>query len=164
MSEFSISRNRFGSISFSGGAGTLIAATQVFKNREIWGIERFILNFSQRNQYEFDFVPTQGFEEGIRRSLHQYLRAAKKFGYGDIIHVEAGLVNVESFKLTMPDNYWERFSPPIFENVVFKKTIIDINDSDSINDALVEIFSTIFDSAGMERPENLHGFPPTTNQ
>ena len=157
---YDYTRNRYGALSYSGGgAGYLIASTQVFRNREIWGVERFILQARQHASYEFNFVPLQAFEEGMLRSMKQYLRAAARFGYGDIVNVEGGMVNVDDFRLAMPSNYVNPFWGPIFENVVSARTTLNRTDEMSINNALVKIFSAVFDQAGAARPRNLHGFP-----
>ncbi len=155
---YSTHRNKYGAITFSGqNAGQLISATQVFKNREIWGVEGFILN--RLTDEDFDYVPTSAFEEGIKRSLNLYLQVAfNKFDYPDVVNVEVGMVNVEDFKLAMPSNYWERFWGPIFENIIVQTTI-DKNDPDTTKTALIKIFDAVFDAAGAKRPQNLYGFP-----
>jgi len=151
-------RNRYGNITYAGeNAGKLIATTQVFKNREIWGVESFILR--RREDRDFDFVPTGAFEEGIIRSLNKYLNIAyDRLNYTDKVHVEAGMVNVEGFKLAMPNNYWNRFWGPIFEDISVQVTV-DRKDPGSVDIALLKIFETVFDSAGAERPKNLGDFP-----
>lgn len=155
---FSGCRNKYGYISFSGeNADRLISTTQVFKNREIWGVEGFILR--RRKDRPFGFVPTGVFEEGLIRSLKSYLNVAyNKLDYPDLVHIEAGMVNINGYKLAMPNNYWDPYWGEIFEDISVK-TSVNKNDPDSINIALLKIFEIVFDSAGHVRPDNLGGFP-----
>ncbi len=159
---YSICRNKYGSITYSGeNAGQLISTTQVFKNREIWGAEAFILR--RRENRDIDFVPTGAFEEGLKKSLNAYIKAAyERLGYTDIIHVEAGMVNVEGFKLAMPNNYWDRYWGPIFEDISVNFTV-NKNVPESVTNGLLKVFEAVFDSAGSERPTNLGGFPEKAN-
>ncbi|NOX65648.1 MAG: hypothetical protein GXO85_07575 [Chlorobi bacterium] len=159
---YSSCRNKYGSITYSGeNSGQLISTTQLFKNREIWGVEAFILH--SREGRDFDFVPTAAFETGLIRSLNAYLNAAyERLGYTHNVHVEAGLVNVEGFKLAMPNDYWERFWGPIFEDITVNFTV-NKNDPESVNNGLLKVFEAVFDSAGSERPANLGGFPVNVN-
>lgn len=149
---YSCRRNKFGAITFSGeNAGRLISATQVLKNREIWGVEGYLLG--KDSDYEFNFVPTGAFERGIRRSLNLYLDVAfNRFNYPDVANIEVGIVNVEDFKLAMPSDYWERFCGPIFEDVRIH-AIVDKNDPETVTLALDKIFNAVFDAAGSDRPE-----------
>lgn len=155
---YSCCRNKYGIITYAGGnAGELFSTTQVFKNREIWGVEAFILR--GREDYDFKFVPTGAFEIGLIRSLNTYLRLAfERLGYPDRVHVKAGMVNVEGFKLAMPADYWDKFWGPIFVDVSVQTTV-NKNEPESVNAALLKIFEAVFDAAGTERPESLHNFP-----
>jgi hypothetical protein len=155
---YSSCRNRYGYITYAGeNAGKLISTTQVFKNREIWGVESFVLR--RREDRDLDYVPTGAFEEGIIRSLNTYLNIAyDRLNYTDKVHIEAGMVNVEGFKLAMPNSYWNRFWGPIFENISVQATV-DKNEPGSVNAALLNIFEAVFDSAGSVRPNNLGDFP-----
>ena len=157
-SGYSYCRNKYGNITYSGeNAGKLISTTQVFKNREIWGVEAFILG--RREDRDIDYVPTGAFESGVIRSLKTYLSiACNRLNYTNIVHVEAGMVNVEGFKLAMPNNYYERFWGPIFEDFSVKATV-NINDAKSVDAALLKIFEAVFDNAGAERPMNYGDFP-----
>ena len=157
---YSFDRNKYGTITYAGeNAGTLIASTQVFKNKEIWGIDAYILR--DRGDYDTSFVPTGAFEEGLIRSLNRYLKVAfEKLDYPDRVHVEAGMVNVQGFNLAMPNSFWEKFWGPMFEDVSVH-SIINKNEPESITTALLKIFEAVFDAAGKVRPEGLYGFPNT---
>ncbi len=154
-------RNQYGAITCSKeSTGKLIATTQLFKSGEIWGIDSSLLR--HRNDFATYFVPTTVFENGIIRSLNIYLKIAfGRLGYSDLVHFEAGLVNVEGFKLAMPQNYIDNFWGPIFEDISIEATI-DRNTPETTNNALMKLFEKVFDSAGMKRPDKYNNFPPST--
>jgi hypothetical protein len=155
---YSNCRNKYGTITYGGeNAGRLMATTQVFKNKEIWGVEAFILR--PREEKGLLFVPTQVFEQGMIKSLNVYTETAwERLGYTDIIHVKAGLINVEGYKLAMPTNYSDNFWGPIFEDINVEFTV-NKHDKDTIKIGLLKLFNSVFDSAGTERPINLYDFP-----
>lgn len=149
-------RNRYGTICYSSDDhATLLATTQVMKNREIWGVDAALFRDKSDRGYDFNFLPTQGFEQGIRRSFREYIAAAKKLGYGRGAIVEAGMVNVDGARLAMSSNYLERFWGPIYENSFFIQVTIDMDENDTIENAVTAIFERVFDAAGHERPGNL---------
>lgn len=152
-------RNRYGMITYGGREGAeLIASTQLFKSREIWGIDAFVLR--PREDYESDYLATGAYESGMIRSLQTYLNIAfEKLGYPDIVHVEAGMVNIDGFKLMMPREYIDHFWGPMYDDFSVKATI-DKNEPETITAALVKILEAVFDAAGHQRPANYNNFPP----
>jgi hypothetical protein len=106
------------------------------------------------------YVPTEAYEEGLRRSLHKYLKAAREsFGYPQHVMVQAGLVNVEGYMLAMPlERVYERFWGPLYENVK-TETLIDTEDANSIERALLTTYEALYEAAGRTRPANLYNFP-----
>ena len=158
---YSHHRNRYGVFTYGGREGAeLIASTQLFKNREIWGVDAFVLR--PRDNFDVDFLATGAFENGMIRSFGEYLkRAFDKLGYPDLIHVEAGMVNVDGFMLAMPNQYFDKFWGPIFEDVSVS-VVIDKNDPETITAVLLKLFEAVFDAAGKERPANYNNFPPMT--
>lgn len=159
-SGYSTDRNKYGAINYEyKGHGDLLATTQVFKNREIWGVEAYAINAGKYRDYGFDFLPIGAFESGLDRSLRQYLEVASdRFDYTGRIHVEAGLVNVKNLKLGMPQRYTPDYWGPIYKDVIVQTTV-DNNEAENVNVALLEIFETVFDTAGAKRPDGL-GFSP----
>ena len=154
---YSYNRNRYGVITYGGArADELIASTQLFKNREIWGVDAFLLK--PRVEKEVDFLPSVAFEDGVARSLRKYLdHAFEKLGYPDIVHLKAGLVNVNGFQLAI-SNVFERFWGPMYEDLSVTTTI-DKNEPPTIDAALLKIFESVFDAVGHERPEHFNNFP-----
>ena len=158
---YSYDRNKYGTISYSGeNAGKLIAVTQLFKNREIWGVESYLLD-RELDEYDFQFIPTQAVEQGFMRSLGNYLACAQeRFDYSDRVHIEAGIVNVVDFRLAIPPDYdFNKFWGPIYEDINVKD-VIESNNQENRNKFLLKLYEKIFDAAGKSRPANLYGFPP----
>lgn len=153
-------RNRFGRITYAaaGVASRLLTSTQVFRNGEIWGVCSWLLR--NREQVKEKFVPIAAFERGMMRSLHTYLKVANEsLEYPDKVHVQAGLVNVQQFRIGMGRNFIEPFWGPIYGDVMVQDSIL-LTDPTTIDSMLLKTFEAVFDAAGAERPENLHNFPP----
>lgn len=68
-----------------------------------------------------------------------------RLNYNDIVHIEAGLVNVEGVMLVMPRDFGDRFWGPIVEDddIVFKTTV-KRNEPETVNAALLKIFERVF--------------------
>jgi len=160
VGSYSFNRNRHGMITYVGErAQELFSSTQLFKNREIWGVNAFLLK--SQEEMEVDFLPSVAYEEGLTRSLRIYLdHAFIKLGYPDIVHVEAGLVNVGGFRLVV-SSILDPHLGPMYGDLSVTSTI-NKNDPPTIDAALLKIFESVFDAVGHERPENFNNFPPAT--
>ena len=145
-------RNRYGFITFSITSNKeLFSSTQVFKNREIWGVESLIL----ANQS----LPIKEFECRLKKSLASYLdKAFNLLRYRDKVQIEAGLVNVKDYRLILNDSY-RNWNENLLENIVQTKACITKSDPDSKTKALLRIFEAVFNAAGLDRPKGLYGFP-----
>jgi hypothetical protein len=146
-------RNRYGMISYSGRKiKSLMHTTQIFKNKEIWGVDAWALSASKRSKtYEFNFLTTAVFERGIRQSLTTYLDTAVYFGYSKIVHIEVGLVNIKGFRLLLPSPVWGEPSHPIFEDVLVKTTT-DLEGNSTYEMAISQIFNKVYEAWGHEWP------------
>ena len=156
---YSFDRNRYGVITHGGRNGSeLVASTQLFKNREIWGVDAFVLR--PRVGHDTKFLATGAYESGMIRSLQTYLNVAfDKLCYPDVVHVEAGMVNIDGFRLAMPRDYsFDEFWGPMYEDFSVT-TFIDKSDPETLDAALLMIFESVFDAAGRKRPANYYNFP-----
>lgn len=152
-------RNKYGLISYNThNEQDVTSSTQVFKNREIWGIDSYSVSKKLRGDKEF--IPTQLVEEGIRKSLNNYLDCAKNtLNYTRVVHIRFGIVGAAGLSLAVPyDHFWEDTIGKIFEDLSITLSI-DSEDEESITEALLTIYELIFDAAGQERPQNLYDFP-----
>ena len=148
-------RNRYGVIGYScNDVGYLEATTQIFKNREIWGVEAYLLATDSRpDNHDIDYVPTGAVKQGIAQSLKTYLKIATALGYPESVHVEFGMVNVNGFRLALSSNFRDKYSDTIFENILLKTTI-NQGGSNRIDMAVSQILNKVYDAAGMESPQN----------
>lgn len=143
-SGWSNHRNRFGHISYAWDASTntLLSTTQVFKTGEIWGVNHYMLRERPPSQR---FIPIPALETRLRSSLTRYLTSARShFGYSPAIHLDFGLVNVNGFILALPDS---TDSDKIFEDIAVSTTL-RADDEASIEAALIEVFSAVYEASG----------------
>jgi hypothetical protein len=71
--------------------------------------------------------------------------------------VEFGLLDLEGVQITVPtEDTWG----PIHTVEVVYRTLLASADPAELNRALLEFFTEVFDKAGYERPQGMHGFPP----
>jgi hypothetical protein len=141
-------RNRYGQIAYEWNPdNTISSATQVFKTGEIWGLNNHQLRARAGMP---NFVPVVALERGLTNSLSRYLRAAQTdFGYPNEINVECGMVNINGFRLALPGNSID-LSGEIFEDVKVSTTI-DAQVEGSADEALVKIFTAVYEAAGETR-------------
>ncbi len=149
----SYSRNGLGFVSYAFDTNfELMSSTQIFQNREIWGVDGCLLERgSEREKYTFDYIPTGALLERVRSSLSAYLKLAATLDYLGEANFEFGLVNVNGFKLVLLNNYSDRFSDKIFGNVCCKLTVA-LDDANALDKAFEFIREQLFDAVGMEVP------------
>lgn len=154
-------RNRFGTVAYTNPEDTTTEfnCTQLLKTREIWGVDGTIIRPRPENR-ETLFIPTTAYEQGMIDSLRVYVAAAfNHFGYGEIAHVEAGMVNAKGYSFAMPSKFVEQMWSPTYEDFSVSG-VIRRDDPDSQTDFLLELFEKCFDAGGHPRPKGLHNFPP----
>lgn len=150
-------RNRFGTVAYSMNGTDLAATTQILKGGEIWGVNQWLLR--PRNEFG-KIVPMVAYEGGMRESLRRYLATARSYlGYPPIIEVETGLVNVAEFRIAFDQAYNDGIRGPIYEDVRLAATV-NMDEPETINAALLKVFTAVFEAAGVSRPENYGNFPP----
>lgn len=157
---YSHAHNRYGMLTFTDdGDGALAATTQVFQTGEIWGVNSWWLRKRDgAPDGTPSTVPTQAYEEGIRHSLQAYVqRAREHLGYPPTINVEAGLVNVDGYRLAVAE-MWERYSGRMYDNISTRVTI-NADDPQTMTSALLRIYEDMYAGARVVRPENYYGFP-----
>ncbi len=90
---FSQERNEYGGMTFSHtveNGGTLLTSTQLFRNRELWGIDSTLLMTERK------IIPSITYEEVLTLGVKNYLAYAKEqLGYEFPIIVEAGAAGVK---------------------------------------------------------------------
>ncbi len=155
-------RNRYGGITYSfthvADAGHILTSSQIFHNREIWGIDATFIYASKR------CFSSVAFEQKLDTGLRHYLHVAReRLNLGSPLVVEAGAVGVEGFRMVMPSDNLPSLWGPVYAPEVKSRQILRSFEDSEINRVLLKIFEDFFDAVGEHRPLNFRGFPPIDN-
>jgi hypothetical protein len=147
-------RNQYGGLTYSftlEGETRLLTSTQVFRNREIWGIDAFLLEHGQ-------LIYAQNTEETLHTGLHHYIAFAKEYlAYAPPLIVEAGAAGVRG--MAMLEGEFGRVRGTLTRPEIKSRYQLNRLDDESINAVLLSVFEDFFDAAGLRRPPNYRGFP-----
>jgi hypothetical protein len=148
-------RNRFGGLTFSYEEGPdgrrMFTTSQVFPNREIWGLDATLLSGPKT-------IPSIALEELIESALKHYLDVSTKLmGLEPPFLIEAGASGVRGFTMAMGS---DRYGGPIFQDSVKSRHELGNAGQNDVNEVLLAIFEDFFDAVGEARPKNFRGFPP----
>lgn len=142
MSEGSISwssgRNKYGAYSFSDEETKITHLSQLFKNKEIWGIDSFCLDknrIMEWSKVNFGYFPCVDFEQSFYQTLKNYLTFAKNtLNLPLPLKLIAGAIDVEGYRMTPPPGMsfggFERFAGNVVEQHLIYKTKIENYDED----------------------------------
>jgi len=150
-------RNKYGGMTFSfaveDGRGILLTSTQIFRNRELWGIDSTLLN-------EKKLIPSGAYERVLSSGLQSYIIfAEERMEYKCPLIIEAGAAGVEGYHMAMGPNYNNRnWGPITFPEIRSRHELVDTNQK-SVNSVLLKIFEDFFDAVGAHRPDGFNGFP-----
>jgi hypothetical protein len=156
-SEASYERNKYGGLTFTfiveDGSVSLLASTQIFRNRELWGINSTLL-------FGGKCIPSRDYEHVLREGLCNYVNYAEKLlGYKCPFIVEAGAAGVEDYHMAMGPEYHGQYLGPItLPEIRSRHELVDTK-QESINSILLKIFEDFFDATGTPRPQGFNGFP-----
>jgi hypothetical protein len=136
-------------------------ATQLFRNREIWGFDSVLLADKGRGSRGF---PTLSVEQTLVAGLRQYVKfAVDKLGLTPPFTVEGGATGVKGFVLHMPGTFpSEREWRPVVDDFVSWRGMLRSTEPAEVDRVLLAIFDALFDGAGHRRPNGLYGFPGPT--
>ena len=155
---YSPSRNKWGAISHCVASdGDLMGASQVFRNREIWGVDAYYSNV-QNNPKDGDvapieYLPTSAIQREYQSSIQSIRNLAAKLGYGDEYIIEIGLTDAEGVHLARKESYFNPFIGPIYSNDVFlRKTVSADYPTGAI---MADFWEKLFSEAGGDVPEEL---------
>lgn len=149
-------RNPYGGMTFSSNdKGKLLTSTQIFPNREIWGIDGTILSGEKK------YIPSFAFEMVIESGLRHYLEFGQKYLKLECpLIIEAGSSDVAGFKMAMGDQYMDRYWGPIMNPDIRSRHDLRDFTKKAIDGVLLKIFEDFFDAVGVKRPEHFRNFPP----
>ncbi len=156
-SDASYERNKYGGLTFTfieeDGSVSLLASTQIFRNRELWGINSTLLS-------EGKCIPSRDYENVLSVGVCNYVNYAEKLlGYKCPFIVEAGAAGVEGFRMAMSPDYFDRYWGPItLPEIRSRHELVDAK-QESIDSILLKIFEDFFDATGTPRPQGFNGFP-----
>lgn len=152
------SRNRWGAISHCLiQDGEFLGFTQLFKNRELWGVDAYYSNCLTRPEGDEEepkrFIPTGAVQREYPRSIDAIRKLAVNLGYGDKYIVEMGISGASGLHLAIDSRYWERFPGPIYDDEVFiRKTVQSDEPTGEIMNAF---WRKVFSEAGRDAPSEL---------
>jgi hypothetical protein len=153
--------NQYGAIGYIPGYGErLKASVQLFQNGEIWSISQslIIAELNGRPAWvKLPLIACGAFESDYYKTLHALITFAREsLGLKAPWQVEFGLVGLNGLYLGMPNN--EQWGP-IRKSEIIRRSIVNDDKPSTIDAALLDFFSEVFDSSGYSRPEKFNGFP-----
>jgi hypothetical protein len=147
-------RNRFGGITydFEQDGGWIITSSQIFFNRELWGIDTAVLDEANKQ------IPSLAFERVLDSGLRHYVQfAAGKLELESPVMVEAGISRVKGYRMAMGGGtFWGPVNKPDIQSRHELRSF-EVGEIDRV---LLAIFEDFFDAVGKHRPPNFRGFPP----
>jgi hypothetical protein len=155
---YSRRRNKWGIIScdLSNAGKNIIGATQLFKNREIWGIDatyceaKTILNDGQES---IRYIPTEALQRNYPSAIDSIRHIAKKLGYGDQYLIEIGLSGAEGTFLAISRDYDNSFPGPFFDREVYIRK--KISDNYHTMQIMNDFWEKLFSEVGRDVPKEL---------
>lgn len=148
-------RNRYGGITydFEREAGLIITSSQIFPNRELWGIDAALLDEDKQ------YIPSHAFENRLNAGLRYYLQFVTEYlNIQSPVIVEAGVSRAKGFRMAMDNKtYW---GPVYKQDIQSRQRLLSFEQSE-VDRVLLAIFEDFFDAVGKHRPANFRGFPPT---
>ncbi len=138
----------------SGSGGRLRAATQVFRNGEIWGFGPDLLVDNQIGRV----IPVQLLEMAMREALIRNIDFMKsRLEIAPPYRIEFGATGIKGYSLAINtdiDNPYE-----IRDDVFSNSFVITDTTPAGTSGALLRIYEAFFRLTGYPRPPNLFGFP-----
>ena len=146
-------RNRYGAFVCDRDNETVLAVTQLFCNRELWGINTDVIDKKSNMEWfniDFGIIDCAKVEAAFVQTLSNYLLFCR-----DILQLSlplsfiAGATGVEGYRITLGGS--RRALGRILEQHVIYKG--EITDYDTVaNDILRPFFDHIWEEAGVKRP------------
>lgn len=155
---YSRSRNRWGAISHClAHDGDFLGFTQLFKNRELWGVDAYYSNVFNKPEGDEEapkrFIPTGALQREYPRSIDAIRKLTSKLGYGDKYMVEMGVSGASGLHLAIDRKYWESFPGPMYDDDIFIRQTVK---SDQPTGEIMNAFwRKVFSEAGRDVPSEL---------
>jgi hypothetical protein len=156
----STGRNAYGAISLSCDGRQIPSATQLFRNRELWGFDAVILEGKQRlvDGEELPVIPSFRYEQVLTSALYHYVKVARdSLGISAPVTVEAGASPIPGYHMSMGGMFG--MPGPVHDDAVFHRATLSEFTAEAIDGVLLGIFEEFFDAVGERRPIAFNGFP-----
>lgn len=159
-------RNRYGGIIYSSDRKSRFvwSATQLFRSKEIWGVDASVMAGSIKDDRSGDMLQVisgRACEEIIAYGVKSYLKFAREvLDYPLPVMVEVGASNAEGYYMGGVVRYFDPHWGPVYRDHIQKRCVLEDWGNEAVNEILLSIFEEFFDAIGRGRPDNLHGFPP----
>lgn len=150
-------RDRYGAFVAHHDADEVKGVTQLFLNKEIWGVDLVSLGFSKTHDRGSPFFPCTAVEELFRQMLDQYRDlATKALGVPLPLKVIAGATNVQGFKMCAPRGMGfnggiDQFGGKVLVDHIVKELILEDTEISS-GEVLLPFFVYLWEECGLERP------------
>lgn len=157
-SGWSSAQNKYGVIVFDVEHEIgITSATQLFRNRELWGIDSDCLDCGQFP--EAKGIPCGVHERMIASCLYNYLQfSVGSLGVDPPFTVELGVVGAAGQLLFVSNSFLDQWGPILDDRIIVRETLKTIDPVD-VDALLLRFFEAIFDAAGHERPQRFNNFP-----
>ncbi|WP_051953723.1 hypothetical protein [Methylocapsa aurea] len=131
--------------------------TQLFRNGEIWGVNKYILEGGESEERQT--ISSFSMEHTFHQTLPKYLTFMKDVMKCEPPYtVEAGIVGVKGRAL-MIMQHRTTSSGNMYEDVVWLRLILNTASADTWDKFLLTFFEKVFSQTGKVRPDGLYGFP-----
>jgi len=159
-SNWRVGRHNTGAVAFYPSPSIpdgALDASELFLTGELWANDFYFLDPTKERvrQRGFPFVPTGAVEEVLVDTLRNFIAIARdKMAIKVPVQVKTGLVGVHGFRLAVPPEYFafsEMEGHILREAIVFETSLGDW--STHPFDILKPFFETIYDAAGLKRPD-----------
>jgi hypothetical protein len=159
-SNWRVGRHNTGAVAFYPSPSIpdgALDASELFLTGELWANDFYFLDPTKERvrQRGFPFVPTGAVEEVLVDTLRNFIAIARdKMAIKVPVQVKTGLVGVRGFRLAVPPEYFafsEMEGHILREAIVFETSLGDW--STHPFDILKPFFETIYDAAGLKRPD-----------
>lgn len=157
---FSRGRNQYGAFTVAHDKEKVLSLTQIFRNREIWGIDANSIDKKELMDWtkvNFGYFPCPGLEDWFIQTLSNYLPFCK-----DILELTlplkfiAGATKVKGYRMTAPNGMHfkgiEKFGGRVVdEHIIYEGTITEFDSDPKV--LLRTFFEKIWDECGLIRPD-----------
>ena len=160
VGAFDSGRNQHGAFAVAHENENILALTQVFRNRELWGIDTSSLDKNTqmvRSNVKFGYFPCILLENLFIQTLSNYLPFCRNILELPLpLKFIVGATRVEGYKMAAPSgmhvNGFESFGGRVVEDhIVYEGTITDFASDPKV--LLRPFFEKIWEECGLKRPD-----------